>query len=83
MRTFIQFDRKGKIRSVIRLPELPEGVEHPFGELAEGESVIELDPEAPTSYVPVAELSENWTVSPRTRKLNRKRRTGRNGETRS
>jgi hypothetical protein len=83
MRTFIQYDKKGRIRSVMRLPALPEEVEHPFGELPEGDSAIELDPEAAASEVPVVELSENWTVSPRTGKLSRKRRTGRSGEARS
>jgi hypothetical protein len=73
LRTFVRYNKRGDVVATTRL-ELPEQLEHPFGDLAEGESVLELGPaEQRAKEVPLLELHENWKVNPTTKKLVRRR----------
>jgi hypothetical protein len=74
-RTFVRYNKRGDVLATVRVEELPEQLEHPFGELAEGESFLEVDPgERRVNEVPLLELHEKWKVSPTTKKLVRRPR---------
>jgi hypothetical protein len=74
-RTFVRYNKRGDVLATVRLDELPEQLEHPFGELDEGESFLEVGPEERrVNEVPLLELHERWKVSPTTKKLVRRPR---------
>jgi hypothetical protein len=72
-RTFVRANKQGDVVATLRTDALPEQLEHPFGELAEGDLVLELDPEDPANDVPVVELHHRWKVEPRRKRLVRRR----------
>jgi hypothetical protein len=74
-RTFVRYNKRGDVLATVRLDELPEQLEHPFGELEEGESFLEVDPEQRrVNEVPLLELHQRWKVSSTTKKLVRRSR---------
>jgi len=73
MTTFVRYNEKGEVLATARVDELPEGFEHPFGELAAGESSLRLQPEERrANEAPLLDLHREWKVSPRTNKLVRR-----------
>ncbi|MHC5258228.1 hypothetical protein ACYSUO_10100 [Streptomyces sp. UC4497] len=74
MRTFIHYDAAGAIKGTLRIEELPEVYDHPFGELGEGEAVLELEEDSKEAQLPLAELHTAWKVGPRSKQLKRRRR---------
>jgi hypothetical protein len=74
-RTFVRYNKRGDVLATVRLDELPEPLEHPFGELGEGESFLEVgSEERRVNDVPLLELHEKWRVRPTTKKLVRRPR---------
>jgi len=69
MRTFVKFDKQGKIVATYRLEALPEGLEHPYTDLAEGEFVLEVEPTKEFENLSCLEIHEKFKVDVRTKKL--------------
>lgn len=66
MRTFVKYDRQGTIVGTTRVESLPEGMAQPFLFLRQGESVVELAPDAGTSSLALADLHRGYRVDPAT-----------------
>ena len=79
MRTFVLYDEKGKVQATMRLPDLPEGLDHPFGEIPKERSVIEVEAED----VGLVELDRDFKVDVRSKELVRaeKKKTPRTKKT--
>jgi hypothetical protein len=62
MRIFVRHTRSGQIVSVVKARVLPQGVEHPFAELTEDESVLEVEPAGEVGALDSHEILERYTV---------------------
>jgi hypothetical protein len=62
MRMFIRYQKDGQIVSVAKANVLPDGLEHPYGDLAEDEAVLGLDPDAGVEHLQPHEIAERFTV---------------------
>jgi len=69
MRTFVKFDKEGNILSTCRLEFVPEGAEHPYEDLAEGESVIEIPSTEAVEGISCAEIHAKYKVDPGRKRL--------------
>jgi hypothetical protein len=72
--TFVRYNKKGDVLATIRVDEVPDDLDLPFGDLAEGEAFLRLDPgERRANEMPLLELHERWRVNVRSEKLVRRR----------
>jgi len=62
MRMFIRHRKDGQIVSVAKANVLPDGVEHPYVDLADDEAVLALDPDAEVQELDPHEIAERFTV---------------------
>ncbi len=69
MRTFVKYDKKGKILATCRMDSVPEGFDHPFLELKAGESVLEVEPKGGLKNVSCVKIHEQYRVDGRQKKL--------------
>jgi len=69
MRLFIQCDSEGNIVSAMQVNFMAEGLEHPYGDVAEKEMVIELKPSATQKAMACHEICEQYTIDTKKKKL--------------
>ena len=62
MRLFVRHDGTGRIISAIKAHVLPEGLVHPYGALAEGEHVLEVESTAELQALDCLEIVERHAV---------------------
>lgn len=62
MRFFIHHDQKGNILSVSKVESMDASLEHPYAELAPGESVLEVEPTAELKKIECHTISERYLV---------------------
>ena len=62
MRLFIRHNRAGEIVSATKANVLAEDLEHPYGDLAEDDSVLEVDPTAELEVLDSHEIGERYVV---------------------
>ncbi len=72
MRIFIRCDKEGNILSTMKVEVMPEGIEHPYGDIKEGEKVIEVEPTPDLEKLQCHEISQQYTVAIRGKKLKKK-----------
>ena len=71
MKTFVKFDQNGTILGTCRLDFLPQGLDHPYLDLAENESVIEAEPDT-FAAMSCIDIHDDYKVSLSKKKLVRK-----------
>ncbi len=69
MRTFVKFDKKGQILATCRMEAVPENHDHPYLNLAQGESVLEVEPKGALKDISCAEIHGKYKVDVRKKKL--------------
>ena len=72
MRTFIYYDGRGQILSVLKSTALPAGLEQPFHIGEEGGGVIELGEDDPAAALDNLELHEGYVVDVAEKRLVKK-----------
>jgi len=75
MRIFVRFDEKGKIISVMKANIIAAELEHPYGELKDGETVLEVEPTPDIEALDCHEIAENYVVEARSKQLKPKGET--------
>jgi len=75
MRLFVRFDEKGKIISTMKANAMAAELEHPYGELEDGEAVLEVEPTPEIEALDCHEISENYVVDARSERLKPKGET--------
>lgn len=74
MRVFVRYNSAGEIVSVSKVNVMPPDLEHPFGMLQGGESVVELPAGDEDARLDPLELHNGHQVDPRTKKLLKKQK---------
>ena len=72
MRTFIRYDERGEIISVLKAAIMPGGAEHPFQLTGAGEGVIELKGDDPVAALDSLEIHDGYTVDVKEKRLVKK-----------
>ena len=73
MKTFVKFDKNGNIVATCRVGFVPQELQHPYLDLAEGESVIAVEPEGPVAGMSCLDMHNNYKVDVSKGKLVSKR----------
>jgi hypothetical protein len=74
MRLFIRCNAEGTIVSAMKVNVMTEALEHPYGLLEEGESVIEVDFTAELEALDCHEICEQFSVDLNQKALEKKPR---------
>ena len=74
MRTFIHYNKNGKVLSVAQIEVLAEGLEHPFVLTDETEEVLELKYDDPIAKQACHEIHDSYVVDIKKKKLKAKPR---------
>lgn len=74
MRLFVRYNQEGKIIAVAKIVTMDESLEHPYGQLEEGEAVLEIEPTAKLKKLLCHEIYEQYTVDAEKKKLKEKSR---------
>jgi hypothetical protein len=72
MRVFIVYNQNGEIISVSKVESMPEGLEHPFSMLNEGESVMEVPAKGEMLHLEALQIHEQFKVSVAKKRLVKK-----------
>ena len=73
MRMFAKINKEGTIISFCKVEIMPEGVDQPYADLGEGESVIEIRPTKNLEKMLAHEIHENHRVDTKTKELVKKK----------
>ena len=65
----MKFNARGRIMSTCRMASLPEGLDHPYMDLATGESVLEAEPKEAFEPISCLEIHQQYKVDVREKKL--------------
>lgn len=69
MRVFVRCDQNGNIISVMKVAEMDEAMEHPYGFVEEGELVLEVAAPRGTADIDPHEISALYKVDLKEKKL--------------
>jgi len=69
MRVFVRLDKDGNIISAMKVETMGAGLEHAYGWLGEGESVIEIDSPKALEKIDCHEIRELYKVDVAKKKL--------------
>ena len=69
MRLFVRHAKDGEIISVAKANILPDGLEHPYGDVGEEEAVLELEPSPELEQIDAHEIAERYTVDVQQKQL--------------
>jgi len=69
MRLFVRHAKDGEIVSVAKANVLPDGLEHPYGDVGEEEAVLELEPSPELEQIDAHEIAERYTVDVQQKQL--------------
>ena len=72
MRLLIKHDAKGNIVSVTRAAYMADSVAHPFGEVGEGEGVIEVEETGELAALECHDIHEGYSVDVKRQQLKRR-----------
>ena len=72
MRFFIKSDNTGNIISTAKVDAIPDDIDHPYADLAEGEVVIEVPLTRQFKRLLCHEISEQYTLDIAKKKLRKK-----------
>ena len=78
MRLFIKSDDTGKIISTAKVDAMPDDIDQPYADLAEGEVVIEVPLTRKLKGLLCHEISEQYTMDIKQKKLKKKTVSGDN-----
>lgn len=73
MRMFTKVNKEGTIISFSKVKSLPEGIDQPFADLAQDESVVEVEPTKDLEKLPAHKIHENYRVNMKSKKLMKKK----------
>ena len=62
MRVFIRHNHTGEIVSVTKVTVMAENLEHPYGDLSEGDSVLEVTPTDELEALDCHEFGDRYVV---------------------
>ncbi len=69
MRVFVKYNNDGQIQSASKVEAMPEELDQPFGELGEGESVLEVPDTGDVQALDPLEILNGYTVDTKKKKL--------------
>ncbi len=72
MRIFVAYNNAGEITSVSKVETMPEGLEHPYGALEEGEAVLEVPAKGELLQLEALQIHEQFKVNVARKKLVKK-----------
>lgn len=72
MRVFVRCDKRGALLAVAKASIIAEGLEHPFADLGEDESVIELEETPELQALAPHEISEQYRADMKRKKLRKR-----------
>jgi hypothetical protein len=72
MRLFILYDHQGNIISAMKVNIMVEGLEHPYGDVKEGEAVLEVEPTMELEPLHCHEICQHYIVNVQNKQLNLK-----------
>lgn len=73
MRIYVRYEQDGRIVSVLKAAVVHESVSEPFGDLEEGQGVIELEPTPELEQLECHDVHEQFEVDVAAKQLRRKR----------
>jgi hypothetical protein len=62
MRLFIRYNQTGAIVSAMKVMTMPESMGHPYGELEEGETVLEIEPTVELEALDCSEICDRFVM---------------------
>jgi hypothetical protein len=69
MLIFVRCDQEGNIVSTMKVNVMPEGIDHPYGHLEEGETVVKVEPTAQLEELTCHEISERYVLDVQSKEL--------------
>jgi hypothetical protein len=72
MRVFVSYDEQGTIVTVLRIEELPEGIQSPINPLPPGHSIFELPENAKERKLEPAKIAADFKVNVKRGELTKK-----------
>ena len=69
MRLFVRHTTDGEIVSAAKASVLPEGLEHPYADVGEGEAVLEVESSPELDQLDAHEIAERFTVDAKGKRL--------------
>lgn len=69
MRIFVKYNNDGQIQSASKVETMPEELDHPFGELGDGEAVLEVANEGDVQALDPLDILNGYKVDTKKKKL--------------